>query len=85
MATNCCPTPTGRLLALTVTGVIVMEDRVAEITARVMVPETPSKVALMVAVPAATGATRPPLTVATAVFDEVQEASGVIIRPVPSE
>ena len=85
MATNRCPTPTGRLLGLTVAGVTVMDDRLAEITVRVMVPETPSKVAVMVAVPAATGVTRPPLTVATEVFDEVQETSGVITRPVPSE
>ena len=66
-------------------GVTIMDDRVAEITVRVILPETPAKVAVRVAVPVATAVTRSPLTAATEVFDEVQEASGVITWPVPSE
>jgi hypothetical protein len=50
-----------------------MEDRVAEVTVRGVLPEILPKVAVMVAVPAATAVARPLLlTVATDVLEELQ-------------
>ena len=67
-------------------GVTAMEDRVAGVTVRVVLPEILPKVAVMVVVPAARAVARPLLlTVATEVFDEVQVACGVRSRLVPSE
>jgi hypothetical protein len=75
-AFNCWLTPAG---TLGLAGVTVMEDSVAEVTVKVMLPERLSKLAVMVAVPAATAVASPlPLTVATEVLDEIQETSGVI-------
>jgi len=63
-----------------------MEDRVPEATVRVVFPEIVPEVAVMVAEPTVTAVVRPPvLTVATAVFDEVQVTEMVISRVVPSE
>ena len=63
-----------------------MEDRVAGVTVRVVLPEILPKVAVMVVVPAARAVARPLLlTVATEVFDEVQVTCGVRSRLVPSE
>jgi len=63
-----------------------MEDRVPEATVRVVFPEIVPEVAVMVVVPTVTAVVRPPvLTVATAVFDEVQVTEMVISRVVPSE
>jgi len=54
-------------------GVTDREDGVARFTVRVALPEVVPEVAVMVAEPAATAVARPlPLTVATAVLDEVQ-------------
>ena len=67
-----------------------MEDRVVEVTVRVVlpkiVPEVTLMVAVMVAVPAATAVARPLLsTVATDVFVELQVTCVVISWLVPSE
>jgi len=67
-------------------GVTAMEDRVAEVTVKVVFPETFPEVAVMVAVPAATGVARPLLlTVATDVLEEAQVTWLVISWLVPSE
>ena len=56
-------------------GVTDMEDSVAEVTVRVVFPDLPPKVAVIVAEPVATAVARPLLlTVATDVFDEPQVA-----------
>ena len=83
-AANCWVSPTGML---GLTGVTDMEDRVAEVTVRVVAPrDRPGKVAVMVAVPAATAVARPVLlTVATDVLDELQVTCVVISWLVPSE
>ena len=58
---------------LGLTGVTDMEDRVAEVTVRVLLPEVIPEVAVMVAVPWAMAVARPLLsTVATDVLDELQ-------------
>jgi hypothetical protein len=63
-----------------------MEERVAEVTVRVVFPEIFPEVAVMVEVPAALAVARPLLlTVATDVLDELQVACEVISRVVPSE
>jgi hypothetical protein len=54
-------------------GVMDMEDRVAEVTVRVVLPEILPKLAVMVLVPAATAATSPLLLmVATEGAEELQ-------------
>jgi hypothetical protein len=61
------------ILILGVGGEIDMEDRVADFTVRVVLPERLPEVAVMVVVPVVTGVARPlALTVATAGFDELQ-------------
>jgi len=64
-----------------------MEDRVAELTVRVVLPEIFPEVAVMVVpVPTATAVARPLLfTVAIDVLDELQVTCAVISRLVPSE
>jgi len=68
-------------------GVTAMEDRVAELTVRVVLPEIIPEVAVMVVpVPTATAVARPLLfTVAIDVLDELQVTCAVISRLVPSE
>ena len=59
--------PTGMI------GITATEDRVTEVTVRVVLPEILPKVAVMVVVPVATAVARPLLlTVATDVLDEFQ-------------
>ena len=71
-AANCWVNPTGML---GLTGVTDMEDSVAEVIVRVVLPDLPPKVAVIVAEPVATAVARPLLlTVATDVFDEPQVA-----------
>jgi hypothetical protein len=83
MAVNCWVTSTGML---ELAGVTEMEDRVAEVTARFVLPEILPEVAVMVVVPAAMAVARPSLlTVAANVLDELQVASVVISKLVPSE
>jgi len=54
-------------------GVTVMEDRVAEVTVRVVSPEILPEVAMMVVLPGVTAVARPLLLmVATAGLDELQ-------------
>ena len=67
-------------------GVTDMEDRVAEVAVRVVLPEIIPELAVMVALPAATAVARPLLlTIATDVFDELQVTCVVILWLVPSE
>jgi len=83
VAVNCLVLPTGRL---GLAGVTAMEDRVARVTVRVVLPEIAPEVAVMVEVPAATAVARPLLlTVATDVLDELQVTCVVISWLVPSE
>jgi len=82
-AANCLIIPAG---ALGLAGVTDMEDRVAEVTVRVVFPEMLSETAVMMDVPTVTALARPILlTVATEVFDEVQVTCVVISWLVPSE
>jgi hypothetical protein len=67
-------------------GITEMEDRVARVTVRVVLPEILPDVAVMMAEPAATAVAKPLLlTVATEVSDEFQVTWGVMSRLVPSE
>jgi len=68
-------------------GVTEMDNRVAEFTVRVVLPEIFPEVAVMVVpVPTATAVARPLLfTVAIDVLDELQVTCAVISRLVPSE
>ncbi len=76
MAANCLVNPAG---TLGLAGVIDMEDKAAEVTVKVVFPETLPEAAVMVAVPADTAVARPLLfTVATDVVDELQ-ASCVVL------
>ena len=82
VAVNCWVIPPGML---GLAGVTKMEERVAEFTVRVVLPEIVPEVAVMVVVPAATAAARPLLLmVATDVFDEVQVTWVAILKLVPS-
>ncbi len=67
-------------------GVRAMEDRVAEVTVRVVFPEILPEVAVMVVEPLVIVAAKPLLlTVATDVLDELQVIWLVISWVVPSE
>jgi len=67
-------------------GVNEIDDRVAEFPVRVVLPEILPEAAVMVAVSAARTVANPVLlTVATAVFEEVQVTRVVILKLVPSE
>jgi hypothetical protein len=82
-AANCLVFPPGML---GLAGVMDMEDKVAAVTVRVVLPEILPEVAVMVAVPAATPVARPlPFTVATDVLGDLQATWVVISRVVPSE
>jgi hypothetical protein len=76
-AVNCWVSPTGMVK---LKGVTDMEERVAEFTVRVVLPEILPDVAVIVVVPAAIAVARPllPLTVATETFDELQVTCEVI-------
>jgi len=75
-AANCWVTPTGML---GLTGVTDMEDRVAEVTVRVVAPAIVPEIAVMIAAPGAAAVPRPLLlTVATDVLEEVQVTRVVI-------
>jgi hypothetical protein len=79
VAVNCWVVPPG---TLGLAGVIVMEDRVAEVTVRVVLCETAPEVAVMVVVPAVRAVARPLLlTTATEVSDELQVTKLVISPP----
>ena len=68
------------------TGVTVMEDRAAEFTVRVILPEIFPEVAVRATVPLATEVARPLLlTVATAALEDLQATSVVISWLFPSE
>jgi hypothetical protein len=67
-------------------GVTDMEDRIAGVTVRVVLPEMLPEVAVTMDIPTAAVVARPMLlTVATDVFDEVQVTCVVISWLVPSE
>jgi hypothetical protein len=75
--------PTG---ALGLAGVIDKEDRVAGVTVRVVFPVILPEVAVIIALPAATPVAKPlPVTVATAVLDDLQVTCVDISPVVPSE
>ena len=83
VAVNCWVAPPG---TLGLAGVTAMEDRVAEVTVRVVLPATVPEVAVMVVVPAEAAVARPVLlTVATDGLDEVQVTCVVISKLVVSE
>jgi hypothetical protein len=83
VAANCWVSPTGMP---GLAGLTAMEERVAEVTVRVLLPEVFPEVTVMVVVPGATGMARPLLfTFATEVSDEVQVTPVVILWLVPSE
>jgi len=72
VAVNCWMAPT---VTLGLTIVTAMDDRVAAVPVRIVLPEILPEVAVMVVLPAATPAARPlVLTVATDVLEELQEA-----------
>ena len=82
-AANCWMTPTGML---GLAGVTDMEDRVAEVTVRVLSPEINPEAAVMVVVPVATAVARPlRSTVATDGLEELQVTCEVMSKLVPSE
>jgi hypothetical protein len=79
VAVNCWVVPPG---TLGLAGVIAMEDRVAEVTVRVVLFETAPEVAVMVVVPAVRAVARPLLLItATEVSDELQVTNFVISPP----
>ena len=81
MAVNWWLTPTGKF---GLDGVTAIEDRVAVVIVRVVLPEVVPELAVMVAVPAATAVAKPlPSTVATDELDEFQVTD--ILPVVPSE
>ena len=83
VAANCWVAP---ILMLGVAGVRDMEDRVADVTVRVVLPEILPELAVTVVVPTATAVARPLLlTVPTAGLDEPQVTWGVRSWVVPSE
>ena len=84
VAISCWATPTGRF---GLAGVTAREDRVAVVTVRGVLADTPPETVEMVAVPSATAVARPlPLIVATDVFDELQVSCAAgITWLVPSE
>ncbi len=76
VAVNCRVVPPG---TLGLAGVIAMEDRVAELTVRVVLAETVPKVAVMVVVPAAMAVAKPLLSItATVLLDDLHETCVVI-------
>jgi hypothetical protein len=76
VAVNCWVAPIGML---GLAGVINMEERVAEFTVRVVLPEIVPEVAVIVALPAAMAVAWPLLLmVATGAFEELQVTCGVI-------
>ena len=82
-AANCLVFPAGML---GLAGVTVMEDKVAAVTVKVVLPEMLPEVAVMVAVPAEAAVARPlPLTGATDVLEECQVTCVVRSWLVPSE
>ena len=77
VAANCWMAPT---VMLGLTKVTDIEDRVGDVTVRVVPPEMLPEVAVMVAAPAATAVAKPLLlTVATDVLEELQVTCVVIL------
>jgi hypothetical protein len=82
-AVNRWMTPTGML---GLAGVTDMEDRVAEVTVRLELPEAAPEVAVMVVMPGAMAVAKPLLsTAATDGVDELQMTCVVISKLVPLE
>ena len=83
VAANCWVDPN---IILMLEGVRDMEDRVPDVTVRVVLPEILPKLAEMVVVPVATAVVRPLLlTVASEVLDELQVTAVVKSKVVLSE
>lgn len=86
MAVNCWVIPEGMLGIVRLAGIIDMEDRMPEVTVKVVLPKILPEAAETIAAPTATAVARPLLSiVATDVFDERQMTCVVIIWVVPSE
>jgi hypothetical protein len=82
-AANCWVNPTW---ILGLAGMTNMEERVAEVTVKVVLPDLVPEAAVMVAVPAAMVVAKPlPSTVANDVWEELQVTCAVISWLVPSE
>ena len=83
MAINCWVNPTGMLGRA---GVTAMEERVAAVTVRIVLPEILPWVAVMVTAPAVTAVAKPLVSIwAHDVSDELQVTCAVISSVVPSE
>ena len=81
---NCWVSPTGLLGKVALSGVRAMDEIVAALTVRGMLPDALPKAAVMVAAPVATDVSRPlPLTTATPASEEPQVTSAVISKLVP--
>jgi len=79
VAVNCWVIPEGMLGIVRLAGVTDMEERVAEVTVKAVLPKILPEVAVMVELPAATAVARPVLlTIATEVFNERQVTCVVI-------
>jgi len=79
VAVNCWVIPTGILGMLGLAGATEIEDRGAEFTVRLALPEILPEVAVMAVLPAATAVARPLLsTVAADVLDELQVTCAVM-------
>jgi hypothetical protein len=86
VAVNCWAVPEGIVGILGLAGVTDIEERVAEVTVKVVLPKVLPEEAEMIVAPAATAVARPLLlTIATEVFDERQVICVVISWLVPSE
>ena len=86
VAVNCWVVPEGMLGIVRLAGVTDLEERLAEVTVKAVLPKILPEAAEMIAAPAATAVARPLLLmVATDVFDERQMTCVVIIWLVPSE
>jgi hypothetical protein len=86
VAVNCWVVPEGIVGILGLAGVTDIEERVAEVTVKVVLPKVLPEEAEMIVAPAARAVARPlPLMVATDVFEEPQETWVVISWFVPSE
>jgi len=80
VAVNCWMNPEGMLGIVRLAGVTDMEERVAEVTVKAVLPKILPEAAEMIAAPAATAVTKPlPLTVTTDKFDERQVTCVVIL------
>ena len=80
VAVNCWVVPEGMLGIVRLAGVTDMEERLAEVTVKAVLPKILPEAAEMIAAPAATTVAKPlALTVTTDKFDERQVTCVVIL------